>query len=98
MPLVGTRKPSGSAPSRAGGVSRFLLSPHFTGLILPALILAVGAIYHLAVVGNYRQTEKELQEELRILKEERDTLELRLKAVESEVETLKRTKSAERQL
>lgn len=96
MPLAGTRKPSGSAPSKAGGVSKLLLSPHFTGLVLPGLILAVGAIYHLAVVGNHRQTEKALQDELRILKEERDSLESRLKAVEREVEQLKRTKSAPR--
>ena len=82
MPRLGKRAPSSSAPQEIGKVSKFLLSPHFTGLLLPAVILAVGAIYHLVTIHQHQQTEKELREELRTLRDQNERLESRVKALD----------------
>ena len=81
MPRLGKRAPSSSAPQEIGKVSKFLLSPHFTGLLLPAVILVVGAVYHLVTIHQHQQTEKKLQEELHILRDEKALLESRLKTL-----------------
>ncbi|MCE9525394.1 MAG: hypothetical protein K8R36_05005 [Planctomycetales bacterium] len=72
MPLL-EKKLSASRNAEGGGLSRFLLSPHFTGILLPAVILAAGAVYHFATVWKYQQTEKELREEIRALRQEKVT-------------------------
>ena len=82
--------PSVGKSEKSGGISRLLLSPHFTGLLLPAVILAVGAVYHLVTIRQHQQTEKELREELRVLRDDKESLESRLKALEGEVEKLKK--------
>ncbi len=81
MPPWGKRAPSSSTPQENGRMSKFLLSPHFTGLLLPAVILAVGAVYHLVTIRQHQQMEKELREELRILRDEKALLESRLKTL-----------------
>ena len=91
MPLVEKRESTSGDPPDSRSFWKILLSPHFTGLLLPTVILGVGAIYHLAVVGKHQQTEGTLREEIRILREERDGLESRLKALEGEVEKLKKS-------
>src|SRR5881394_2290077 len=90
MPLSGRKLTSTSGPPEGGWLSKFLLSPHFTGLLLPAVILAVGAVYHLVAIRQHQQTEKELREELRVLRDDKESLESRLKALEGEVEKLKK--------
>jgi hypothetical protein len=79
MPLSARKVTSSSAPSESGWLSKFLLSPHFTGLLLPAVILAVGAVYHLMTIRQHRQTEQELREEIQTLRNEKVTLESQLK-------------------
>jgi hypothetical protein len=79
MPLSGRKVTSSSPPPESGGLSKFLLSPHFTGLLLPAVILAVGAVYHLVTIRQHRQTEQELREEIQTLRNAKDSLESRLK-------------------
>jgi hypothetical protein len=49
MPLV-EKRVSPSRSAEGGGLSKFLLSPHFTGILLPAVIMAAGAVYHFATV------------------------------------------------
>ena len=84
-----------SGPERSA--SRFLLSPHFTGLILPAVILAVGAIYHFTTVWRQQDIEKSLREEIRILHQEKEQLEERQRALEGELQKQKsRAEAAER--
>ena len=82
MPLSGRKVISSSARER-GWLSKFLLSPHFTGLFLPAVILAVGAVYHLVTIRQHRQTEQELREEIQTLRNERESRE---KTLEGELE------------
>ena len=89
MPLV-DKKLSANSIAERGRLSSFLLSPHFTGILLPAVILAVGAIYHLAAVWKHQQTEQELREEIRVLRQEKKTFESRLKSLEDEVQELKK--------
>lgn len=81
MPLLGKKSPSSSTAPESGRLSKILQSPHFTGLLLPAVILAVGAIYHLVTIRQHQQTEKELREELRIVRDEKALLESRLKTL-----------------
>ena len=89
MPLSGRKVISSSARERSW-LSKFLLSPHFTGLLLPAVILAVGAAYHLVTIRQHRHTEQELREEIQTLRNERESLESRLKTLEGEVEKLRK--------
>ena len=85
MPLSGRNLTSTSGPPEGGRLSKFLLSPHFTGLLLPAVILAVGAAYHLVTLRQHQHTEQELREEIQTLRNERESLESRLRALEGEV-------------
>ena len=78
MRLSGRKVISSSARER-GWLSKFLLSPHFTGLLLPAVILAVGAVYYFVTIRQHRQTEKELREEIQTLRNAKESLESRLK-------------------
>ena len=80
MPLSGRKVTSSSPPPESGWLSKFLLSPHFTGLLLPAVILAVGAVYHLVTIRQHRQTEQELREKIQTLESEKQSLESRLNA------------------
>lgn len=89
MPLGEKKVKLASAPG-SGRLSKFLLSPHFTGILLPAVIMAVGAVYHITTIWQNQQTEKELREEIRVLRQEKETFELRLKSLEEEVEELQR--------
>jgi fermentation-respiration switch protein FrsA (DUF1100 family) len=89
MPLGEKRVTPSSAPD-SGRLAKFLLSPHFTGILLPAVIMVVGAVYHFATVWQHEQTEKELREEIRVLREEKGSIESRLKSLEEEVQELQR--------
>ena len=80
MPLVRKSTLSSSPPPESGWLSKFLLSPHFTGLLLPAVILTVGAAYHLVTIHQHRRTEQELREEVQTLQSEKQSLESRLNA------------------
>lgn len=86
MPLDRKNTLSSTTPG-SGRLSKFLLSPHFTGLVLPAIILAVGAVYHLMTIRQHRQTEQELREEIQTLQSERESLESRLKERDRELNT-----------
>lgn len=81
MPHSG-RKVRSSSARESGRLSKFLLSPHFTGLVLPAIILAVGAVYHLMTIRQHRQMEQDLRKEIQTLHSEKVALESRLKAIE----------------
>lgn len=76
-------------------LAQILSSPHFTGILLPAVILAVGVGYHLNAVWKHQQTEQDLREEIRVLKEVKAEIESRLKALEEEVELLKKKSSVQ---
>ena len=89
MPL-GEKRVTPASMLDSGRLAKFLLSPHFTGILLPAVILAVGAIYHLTTVWKHQQTEKELREEIRVLQQDKETFESRLKSLEEEVQELKK--------
>lgn len=87
---LGEKRVTHGSPSDSGRLVKFLLSPHFTGILLPAVILAMGAIYHFSTVWEHQRTEKELREEILVLKEEKAGIESRLKSLEGEVELLKK--------
>jgi cell division protein FtsB len=89
MPLDRKNTLSSNTPG-SGRLSKFLLSPHFTGLVLPAVILAVGAVYHLVTIRQHRETEQELRKEIQTLQSDKKSLESRLEGLEGGVEKLKR--------
>ena len=89
MPLGEKSVTPASAPD-SGKLVKFLLSPHFTGILLPAMIMVVGAVYHFTTVWKHQQTEQELREEIRVLRQEKKTFESRLESLENEVKELKK--------
>jgi fermentation-respiration switch protein FrsA (DUF1100 family) len=89
MPLGEKRVPPARTPE-SGRLAKFLLSPHFTGILLPSVIMVVGAIYHLTTIWQHQQIEKKLREEIRVLRQEKETFESRLKSLEGEVQELQR--------
>jgi len=54
------------------------------------MIMVMGAVYHLTTVWQHQQAEQELREEIRVLRQEKETFESRLKSLEEEVQELQR--------
>lgn len=69
---------------KRGSVSKFLLSPFFTGILLPGALLIAGTIYHFVTVRGKDQEVETLREQLRILGDEKEGLQKRLKILESQ--------------
>lgn len=90
MSLLEERGRSTSVPPERHGLAKVLLSPRFTGLLLPGVLLVLGAVYHFTTARTHQETEKGLRDELRILREEKEGMESRLKALEAEVGELRK--------
>ena len=71
-----------AAPERS--VIKFLLSPLFTGPLLPGFLLVAGTIYHFTIVGRQQKVERSLREEIHTLRQEKEQLEVKIRMLSGE--------------